>query len=72
MDIELKLPGVSINTAPPEIVLQIAKSVPELRSLHHMALTLPSIYRLWKYLMDRRYSAQLRQIELPLRPKFAT
>ncbi|KAH7419224.1 hypothetical protein BKA64DRAFT_11151 [Cadophora sp. MPI-SDFR-AT-0126] len=48
MDIKLEGPVTSINTAPPEILLQIAKSVPDLRSLHHLALALPSIYRLWK------------------------
>jgi len=48
MDSEIKGPAAaSINTAPPEILLQIAKSVPDLRSLHHLALALPSIYRLW-------------------------
>ncbi|KAG4422958.1 hypothetical protein IFR04_003870 [Cadophora malorum] len=48
MDSKIKGPAAaSINTAPPEILLQIAKSVPDLRSLHHLALALPSIYRLW-------------------------
>ncbi|PVH89720.1 hypothetical protein DL98DRAFT_601127 [Cadophora sp. DSE1049] len=48
MATKLKGPVASINTAPPEILLQIAKSVLDLRSLHHLALALPSIYCLWK------------------------
>lgn len=40
--------AASFATAPQEILLQIAKAVPDLPSLYHLALASPSIFRLWE------------------------
>lgn len=35
----------SLNTTPPETLLQIAKSLPDLCALHHFAIAVPAMYR---------------------------
>ncbi|KAI4868889.1 hypothetical protein F4820DRAFT_408160 [Hypoxylon rubiginosum] len=43
-------------SAPPELLLKIAKQLPDLRTLHNLALAAPSVYRLWG-----NYGAELLQ-----------
>jgi hypothetical protein len=42
-----KTNSVSFSSIPAEVLLQITKLVPDLRSLHSLALAEPAVYRLW-------------------------
>lgn len=48
MDMKIKRQAASLPNLPPEIQLQIAKLLPDLRSIHHLVITVPSMYRIWK------------------------
>lgn len=39
--------SASFTSIPPEVLLEIMKLVPDLRSLHSLALAVPAVYRLW-------------------------